>query len=55
MMMVIERPSILLLLGFLLVLQLAQSSTNNFTDQSALIAFKSEISSGPNQMVLAGN
>jgi LRR receptor-like serine/threonine-protein kinase FLS2 len=56
--MLIERPSILPLLGFLLVqscmLQLAQSSTN-FTDQSALLAFKSEINSGQNQTVLAGN
>jgi LRR receptor-like serine/threonine-protein kinase FLS2 len=53
-MMVIERPSILLLLGFLLM-QLAQSSTTSFTDQAALIAFKSKITSGPNQTVLAGN
>jgi LRR receptor-like serine/threonine-protein kinase FLS2 len=57
-MVLIERPSVLLLLGFLLVqscmFQLAQSVTN-FTDQSALIAFKSKISSGPNETVLAGN
>jgi len=52
MMMVIERPSILLLLGFLLM-QLAQSSTTSFTDQAALIAFKSKLTSGPNQTVLA--
>jgi hypothetical protein len=58
---IIERPSnILLLLGFLLVqyscmLQLAQSSTTSFTDQAALIAFKSKLTSGPNQTVLAGN
>ncbi|KAL4654590.1 hypothetical protein ACB092_01G390800 [Castanea dentata] len=45
-MMPIERPSIHLLLAFLLVhscvLQLSQSASN-FTDQSALIAFKSKI------------
>ncbi|XP_065615893.1 receptor kinase-like protein Xa21 isoform X2 [Quercus suber] len=57
-MMLIERPSILLLLAFLLVqpciLQLSQSS-NNFTDQSALIAFKSSISFGPNDTVFAAS
>ncbi|XP_059454475.1 probable LRR receptor-like serine/threonine-protein kinase At3g47570 [Corylus avellana] len=58
-MMLIERPShILPLLGLLLVqscmLELAQSSTN-LTDQSALIAFSSKITSGPNETVLAGN
>jgi hypothetical protein len=58
---IIERPSnILLLLSFLLVqyscmLQLAQSSTTSFTDQAALIAFKSKLTSGPNQTVLAAN
>ncbi|KAM4133602.1 hypothetical protein ACJW30_01G342300 [Castanea mollissima] len=45
-MMPIERPSIRLLLAFLLVqscvLQLSQSASN-FTDQSALIAFESKI------------
>ena len=44
-MMLIERLSVLLFLGFLLVhpciLQLSESSSN-FTDQSALIAFKSK-------------
>jgi LRR receptor-like serine/threonine-protein kinase FLS2 len=55
----IERPSILLLLGFLsmqsCMFQLAQSSTN-FTDRSALIAFNSKITSDPNTThVLAGN
>ncbi|XP_050268466.1 receptor kinase-like protein Xa21 [Quercus robur] len=57
-MMLIQRPSILLLLAFLLVqpciLQLSQSS-NNFTDQSALIAFKSNISFGPNDTVFAAS
>jgi LRR receptor-like serine/threonine-protein kinase FLS2 len=61
--MIIQRPSILLLLAFLLVqyyscmLQLAASqSSSNFTDQSALIAFKSNLSSGPNETVfLPGN
>ncbi|KAL4650926.1 hypothetical protein ACB092_01G122200 [Castanea dentata] len=58
-MMLIERPSILLLvLAFLLVqpciLQLSQSS-NNFTDQLALIAFKSSISFGPNDTVFAAS
>ena len=57
-MMLIQRPSILLLLAFLLVqpctLQLSQSS-NNFTDQSALIAFKSSISFGPNDTVFAAS
>ncbi|XP_059454593.1 putative leucine-rich repeat receptor-like serine/threonine-protein kinase At2g24130 [Corylus avellana] len=58
-MMLIERPShILPLLGLLLVqscmLELAQSSTN-LTDQSALIAFNSKITSGSNETVLAGN
>ncbi|XP_059462700.1 putative leucine-rich repeat receptor-like serine/threonine-protein kinase At2g24130 [Corylus avellana] len=58
---IIERPSnILLLLSFLLVqyscmLQFAQSSTTSFTDQAALIAFKSKLTSGPNQTVLAAN
>jgi len=54
----IKRPSILPFLGFMLVqsciFQLVQSSTN-FTEQSALIAFKSKLTSGPNQTVLAGN
>jgi LRR receptor-like serine/threonine-protein kinase FLS2 len=49
----------LLLLSFLSVqscmFQLAQSSTTSFTDQSALIAFNSKISSCPNETVLAGN
>ncbi|XP_023922083.1 probable LRR receptor-like serine/threonine-protein kinase At3g47570 isoform X2 [Quercus suber] len=58
-MMLIERPSILLLLTFLLaqpcILHLTESS-NNFTDQSALLAFKSKISFGPNDTVFsAGN
>ncbi|KAL0004596.1 hypothetical protein SO802_012157 [Lithocarpus litseifolius] len=58
-MMLIERPSILLLLAFLLaqpcILHLTESS-NNFTDQSALLAFKSKISFGPNDTVFsAGN
>ncbi|XP_059462706.1 receptor kinase-like protein Xa21 [Corylus avellana] len=58
---IIERPSnILLLLSFLLVQScmfqyLAQSSTTSFTDQAALIAFKSKLTSGPNQTVLAAN
>ena len=47
-----------LILAFLLVqpctLQLSQSS-NNFTDQSALIAFKSSISFGPNDTVFAAS
>ena len=58
-MMLIERPTILLLLAFLLaqpcILHLTESS-NNFTDQSALLAFKSKISFGPNDTVFfAGN
>ncbi|KAM4133724.1 hypothetical protein ACJW30_01G352800 [Castanea mollissima] len=58
-MMLIKRRSILLLLAFLLVqpciLHLSHSS-NNFTDQSALIAFKSEISFHSNDTVFsAGN
>ncbi|KAF5464010.1 hypothetical protein F2P56_014125, partial [Juglans regia] len=49
----------LLLLGFLFVqyscmFQLIQSFSN-FTDQSALIAFKSRISSSPNEILLATN
>ncbi|XP_050272515.1 LRR receptor-like serine/threonine-protein kinase EFR isoform X2 [Quercus robur] len=52
-----ERPYIFVLLAFLLmqpcVLQLSQSS-NNFTDQSALIAFKSQITFSPNDSVFAG-
>ncbi|XP_059462696.1 receptor kinase-like protein Xa21 [Corylus avellana] len=58
---IIVRPSnILLLLSFLLLqylcmLQLAQSSTTSFTDQAALIAFNSKLTSGPNQTVLAAN
>jgi len=36
------------------IFQLVQSSTN-FTDQSALIAFKSKLTYSPNQTVLAGN
>ncbi|XP_075633843.1 uncharacterized protein LOC142606358 isoform X2 [Castanea sativa] len=52
-----EMSYIFLLLAFLLmqpcVLQLSQSS-NNFTDQSALIAFKSQITFSPNDSVLAG-
>ena len=58
--MLIERPFVLLLLAFLLVqpsiLQLSESS-NNFTDQLALIAFKTEIISfGPNNTIFsAGN
>nr|XP_023927364.1 putative receptor-like protein kinase At3g47110 [Quercus suber] len=50
-------PSVLLLLAFLLVhpcmLHLSESS-NNFTDQSALIAFKSHITFAPNDTVFAG-
>ncbi|XP_050290146.1 probable LRR receptor-like serine/threonine-protein kinase At3g47570 [Quercus robur] len=58
-MMLTKRRSILLLLAFLLVqpciLHLSHSS-NNFTDQSALIAFKSEISFHPNDTIFsAGN
>ena len=54
-MVLIKRPSILLLLGFLkCMFQLAYSSTN-FTDQLALIAFGSKIDSGPNNTVLAVN
>ncbi|XP_062163265.1 probable LRR receptor-like serine/threonine-protein kinase At3g47570 [Alnus glutinosa] len=58
--MLIGMPSnILRLLAFLLLqscmLQLAASqSSGNFTDQSALIAFKSKLS-GPNETALAGN
>ncbi|XP_059462693.1 receptor kinase-like protein Xa21 [Corylus avellana] len=37
------------------MLQLAQSSTTSFTDQAALIAFNSKLTSGPNQTVLAAN
>ena len=52
-----ERPYIFLLLAFLLlqpcVLQLCQSS-NNFTNQPALIAFKSQITFSPNDSVFAG-
>ncbi|KAM4125824.1 hypothetical protein ACB094_01G340100 [Castanea mollissima] len=52
-----EMSYLFLLLAFLLmqpcVLQLSQSS-NNFTDQSALIAFKSQITFSPNDSVLAG-
>nr|XP_023888110.1 LRR receptor-like serine/threonine-protein kinase EFR [Quercus suber] len=55
-MMLIKRRSILLLLAFLLVqpciLHLSHSS-NNFTDQSALIALKSEISFHPNDTVFS--
>jgi hypothetical protein len=59
--MLIGRPShILRLLAFLLfqscMLQLAASqSSGNFTNQSALIAFKSKLISGPNETTLAGN
>jgi hypothetical protein len=53
MMMVIEKPFILLLLGFVLMM-LAQSSTTSFTDLSALITFNLKISSRPNATVLAG-
>ena len=54
-----QMPSILLLLAFLLVqpsiLHFTESS-NNFTDQSALIAFKSRITFGPNDTIFsAGN
>ena len=54
-----EMPSILLLLAFLLVQpcihKLSQSS-NNFTDQSALSAFKSKITFAPNNTVfVVGN
>ena len=57
--MLIKRRSILLLLAFLLMqpwmLHLSHSS-NNFTDQLSLIAFKSEISFHPNDTVFsAGN
>ncbi|KAF3950246.1 hypothetical protein CMV_023970 [Castanea mollissima] len=52
-----EGPYIFLLLAFLLmqpcILQLSQSS-NNFTDQSALIAFKYQITFSPNDSVFAG-
>ncbi|XP_030954455.1 probable LRR receptor-like serine/threonine-protein kinase At3g47570 isoform X3 [Quercus lobata] len=52
-----QRPYIFLLLAFLLmqpcILQLSQSY-NNFTDQSALIAFKSQITFSPNDSVFAG-
>ncbi|KAM3714536.1 hypothetical protein ACB098_01G343100 [Castanea mollissima] len=52
-----EGPYIFLLLAFLLmqpcILQLSQSS-NNFTDQSALIAFKYQITFNPNDSVFAG-
>ncbi|KAL4615291.1 hypothetical protein ACB092_07G112900 [Castanea dentata] len=55
----IKRRSILLLLAFLLVqpcILHSSHSSNNFTDQSALIAFKSEISFHPNDTVFsAGN
>ncbi|XP_059431342.1 probable LRR receptor-like serine/threonine-protein kinase At3g47570 isoform X1 [Corylus avellana] len=57
--MVIERPSLLFLLGFLLVQscmhQLYSQSLSNSTDQLALIAFKSNITSSPNQTLLAAN
>ncbi|XP_050290288.1 probable LRR receptor-like serine/threonine-protein kinase At3g47570 [Quercus robur] len=57
-MMLTKRRSILLLLAFLLVqpciLHLSHSS-NNFTDQSALIAFKSEISSHPNDTIFSAS
>ncbi|XP_030967950.1 probable LRR receptor-like serine/threonine-protein kinase At3g47570 [Quercus lobata] len=57
-MMLIKRRSILLLLAFLLVqpciLHLSHSS-NNFTDQSALIAFKSEISSHPDDTIFSAS
>ena len=57
-MMLIQRRSILLLLAFLLVqpciLHLSHSS-NNFTDQSALIAFKSEISSHPDDTIFSAS
>ncbi|XP_042976534.1 LRR receptor-like serine/threonine-protein kinase EFR isoform X1 [Carya illinoinensis] len=53
------NPFPLLLLGFLFVLyscmfQLIRSSSH-FTDQSALIIFRSQISSGPNETLLATN
>ncbi|KAK7847199.1 lrr receptor-like serine/threonine-protein kinase efr [Quercus suber] len=55
--MLMGRPYIFLLLAFLLmqscVLQFSQSS-NNFTDQSALISFKSQITFSPNDSVFAG-
>ncbi|KAF5464002.1 hypothetical protein F2P56_014118 [Juglans regia] len=54
-----QNSSLLLLLGFLFVqyscmFQLIQSYSN-FTDQSALIAFKSQINSSPNETLLATN
>ena len=48
---------LLLLLAFLLVqpcIPHLSHSSNNFTDQSALIAFKSQITFGPNVTVFAG-
>ena len=55
--MLMERSHIFLMLAFLFmqpcVLQLSQSS-NNFTDQSALIAFKSQITFSQNDSVFAG-
>ncbi|KAF3969074.1 hypothetical protein CMV_007098 [Castanea mollissima] len=54
----IEMSStLLLLLAFLLVqpcIPHLSHSSNNFTDQSALIAFKSQITFGPNVTVFAG-
>lgn len=56
---IIERPSIPLLLAFILVhscMLLMVQTSSNFTDESTLLAFKSELmSSGPNGTVLAGN
>ncbi|KAM4125831.1 hypothetical protein ACJW30_01G342700 [Castanea mollissima] len=49
--------TLLLLLAFLLVqpcIPHLSHSSNNFTDQSALIAFKSQITFGPNVTVFAG-
>jgi LRR receptor-like serine/threonine-protein kinase FLS2 len=54
-----RRPFIPLLLAFILVqpcmLPLIQASITNFTDESALLAFKSKLSPGPNETVLAGD
>ncbi|KAG2700828.1 hypothetical protein I3760_06G015700 [Carya illinoinensis] len=58
MLLIIEKPSNLLFLGFLLAhlctIQLVGSSSN-FTDRSALIAFKSQLSPSANETVLAQN
>jgi LRR receptor-like serine/threonine-protein kinase FLS2 len=57
--MIIETPSLLFLIGFLLVqscmLQSYSQSFSNSTDQLALLTFKSNITSSPNQTLLAAN